>query len=151
MHEKLATLPDSYDTLLAFAKDLNSLPMRTDWAYVEPVDFADIEMEMAEGRASCIKRPADYGVCSKKAEAAFLGSVLGCILGKPVEVAPTLSELERAGKSVGEWPIQDFISERFLDALGKRHDSYGDTTLGNISYVAPDDDLNYSIMGMLNL
>jgi ADP-ribosylglycohydrolase len=52
---------------------------------------------------------------------------------------------------VGEWPLRDYISEGVLEALGRRHRSWPATVRERIRYVAPDDDLNYAIIGMLLL
>jgi ADP-ribosylglycohydrolase len=149
--EKIKNLPDSYDAVISLAGDISKLPLKKDWAYREPINWDEIENEMDKKRKDVIAGKNDLKYSSQKVEAAFLASVLGCILGKPLEVAPTLAELKQAGMSCGEWPISDFISERFLDALGKRHASWTDTTKEKISYVAPDDDLHYTIMGMINL
>ena len=155
MKEKIQGLSDSYDEIILFANEAARLPMRKDWQYVEPLDWNGIESEMDKNRTAEfsdeIAKNTDIEEYSKKAEAAFLSSVLGCILGKPLEVAPSLDELKKAGTSCGEWPISDFITEKFLNALGRRHSSWNDTTKGNINYVAADDDLHYSIMGMINL
>ena len=147
---KWSALPDSYDEIIAFAQDLINLPMRSDWEYNEPLTYEEIEAEMSPDRGKHIKS-ADTEVCAKKAEAAFLGSVLGCILGKPLEINPSYAELKTAGEKIGEWPVSDFISEKFLQTLGRRHGSWTETIKEKIRYVAPDDDLNYSVMGMINL
>jgi hypothetical protein len=149
--EKLNTLQDSYDAIIALVNDILKLPLRKDWAYIEPINWNDVENEMDKNRNDVITKEEDWECFSKKVEAAFLSSVLGCILGKPLEVAPTLAELKNAGIACGEWPISDFISEKFLDVLGRRHPSWIDTVRGRISYVAPDDDLHYTIIGMINL
>ena len=151
MMQELDGMPDSIDELLAFAKRVSALPMRADWEYIEPTDYAAVEKEMASCRFDAVVKTDDVDVYAAKAEAAFLGSVLGCILGKPLEVNPTLAELQKAGEACGEWPIREFISERFLEALGRRHESWAETVKENIRYVAADDDLHYSVMGMLNL
>ena len=151
MKERAAKLPDSYDAVISFAEEASNLPLRKDWQYIEPLDWHGIENEMDKSRADFIFEIDNIEECSKKAEAAFLASVLGCILGKPLEVNPTLAELKTAGISVGEWPINDFVSEKFLNALGRKHSSWHDTIKGNIKYVAADDDLHYSILGMINL
>ena len=143
-------LPDSYDKIIEFAQGLINLPMRSDWEYTEPLCYDEILSEMSPDRMKHIKS-ADTEVCAKKAEAAFLGSVLGCILGKPLEVNPSYAEMKIAGEKIGEWPFTDFISEKFLETLGRRHGSWWDTARGKISYAAADDDLNYSVMGMINL
>jgi ADP-ribosylglycohydrolase len=151
MHDRLKKLSDSYDALLKFAEEAVNLPMRPGWAYVEPLSWEEIEKEMDPKRDEFLSKPGDITRCSKHAEAAFLGSVLGCILGKPIEVNPTLQELKAAGEKVNEWPINDFISVNFLEKLGRRHPDWIDTVKEKIRYVAADDDLHYSVMGMLNL
>ena len=151
MKERLSELPDSYDAFLALALEAKNLPLRDGWQYVEPHGWPEIENEMDKGRMSEIPETRNQNGYSKKAEAAFLASVLGCILGKPLEVNPSMEELRKAGMACGEWPISDFISEKFLENLGRRHPSWTDTTRGNISYVTADDDLHYTIMGMINL
>jgi len=148
---ELDKLPESYDMLLAFAQTLAKLPMRADWEYVEPVAYTDIEAEMSPKRFDAVVKTDDVHTYEKRVEKAFYGSVLGCILGKPLEVNPSLAELKRAGEAVGEWPIKEFISIPFLEALGRRHDSWTETVRENIRYVAADDDLHYSVMGMLNM
>ena len=144
-------LPDSYDSLIAFAQRVSKLPMRADWEYVEPLDYAGTEAEMSPLRMRAVVKTDNPGVYAKRVEAAFLSAVLGCILGKPLEVNPSLAELKRVGEATGEWPIREFISIPFLDALGRRHDSWTETVRENIRYVAADDDLHYNVMGMLNL
>lgn len=148
--QRLAALPDSQDALTDFARQLLRLPLRKDWPYAEPVSWEEIQREMTPGRERFCRR-GDAAWYGRKAETAFLASVLGCILGKPLEVNPDLDSLRRAGEAVGQWPIEDFITPEFLEALGRRHFSWTETTKGNIRYAAADDDLNYTVLGMLAL
>ena len=60
-------------------------------------------------------------------------------------------EIRRAGEQIGQWPLDDYVSEPLLAALGRRHPSWVDTTRGRITYVASDDDINYTVLGMLLL
>ena len=142
---------DSYDALHELAERLKCLPLREDWPYREPLDWAGIAAE------SEYLRPADKWVqpdleqAARNAEAAFLGSVCGCMLGKPIEVDPSLAELKSAGESVGEWPIRDYVSRAFVAALGRRHPSAGQTLREKIACVAADDDIHYTLLGMLLL
>jgi ADP-ribosylglycohydrolase len=149
--EELHILPDSYDFLHAFAQRLARLPLRADWPYLEPNDWAGICAACAPERPLGPIATVDLEDSARRVEAAFLASVCGCILGKPLEVRPTLPELESAFSAVGEWPIRDYVSERSLAALGRRHSSWAETVRENIRYVAPDDDINYTVLGMLLL
>ena len=36
--ERVDALPDSYDAMVGFGRELRELPMRPDWPYVEPND-----------------------------------------------------------------------------------------------------------------
>lgn len=143
-----ASLPDSYDELHELSLRLRELPLRDDWPYIEPSDIDSIEAE-AEGVPEDITGSAADS--RERARAAFLGSVAGCMLGKPVEVETDHSGLEQALESAGEWPLRYYVTESALEHLGARHESWAETVRENISFVAPDDDINYSILGMLVL
>ena len=148
---ELAGLPDSYDALAAFVRKLAEAPLRDDWPYVEPNDLDEILAECDPSRPADPVAEVDLDDAAARAAAAFLGSVCGCVLGKPLEVNPTLAEIRRAGEQIGQWPLDDYVSEPLLAALGRRHPSWVDTTRGRITYVASDDDINYTVLGMLLL
>ena len=151
LHTELKRLPDSYDALVAFEARIAAVPLRGDWPYEEPNDLAGIQAASAVDRET--GRMGSIGVADaiEKARTAFLGAVCGCVLGKPVECNPTLDELQAAGEKVGEWPVNDYITDGFLEALGRWNGSRSETTRETISWVAPDDDINYTIVGMLML
>lgn len=149
---ELAALPDSYDALADFSERLADLPIRDDWPYVEPSDLSGILTECDPARVRGRLRPIDPAEAAGRVEAAFLGSVCGCVLGKPVEIDPTLAELRDALEATGAWPLDDYFSEDTLDRLPRpAHPSWIETARERIRHVAPDDDLNYSILGMLVL
>lgn len=164
LHELLAAVPDSYDALDAFSRRLAYLPLRPDWPYHEPEGIVDIWAECDPARPQAPMGSISPADAAARAEAAFLGSVCGCMLGKPLEINPTLAELRRALDARGEWPLRDYIS-RDLVVLpdpagrdpgdwhrgGRLHDDAAHTCRENIRYVAPDDDINYTVLGMLNL
>jgi ADP-ribosylglycohydrolase len=149
--KEFAALPESYDSLLEFAEGLPRLPYRKDWNYVEPESWEEVLGEFDPAGAAPPEGAGYTPALAAKIESAFLGSVLGCILGKPLEVNPSFDELKKAGEAAGEWPLSDFVSGKFLAALGRRHPSWAGTVRENIGYVAADDDINYTILGMLNL
>lgn len=151
LRDQVAGLPESYDAMLEFGRGLRDLPLRPDWPYVEPNTLDEIlaECDPERPREAIGQTPPEEA--ADRAAEGFLGSVCGCILGKPIEVGPTPTEVRRAAQAVGEWPIDDYIPERMLDALGKRHPSWKGTVRGRIQHVVPDDDINYPILGMLLL
>jgi ADP-ribosylglycohydrolase len=147
---ELAGLPDSYDGLTDFARKLAGLPLREDWPYVEPNDLDEIWAECDPGRPLGTIGDVDLDDSARRAEAAFLSSVCGCILGKPLEIRSTLAEIRAALESIGEWPLNDYVSERTVGGLPRPfHRSWPETVRERIAYAAPDDDINYTIMGML--
>lgn len=151
LEEELNEVPDSYDALAAFAERLARLPLRANWPYVEPDDLEGIRAESHPDRPIGQIKQIALEEASARAEAAFLGSVCGCILGKPLECSPTLDEIRTAGERIGEWPLNDYVTESMLKALGKDHSSWVETVRERIHYVAADDDINYTIIGMLVL
>jgi len=146
--EELKNTEDSYDAFDVFSKKLAALPLRKDWPYVEPDDFEAIKKEWDKG-AEMESRPVDDA--GGRVKEAFLSRVCGCMLGKPVEFNPTLDELKKAGEKTGEWPLSDYISDKFLDAVGRHNECRYVTAREKIKYAVPDDDLNYTVLGMLIL
>jgi ADP-ribosylglycohydrolase len=152
MTERLAGLTDSYDTLARFAQELSHLPMRSDWPYVEPSDWADIQAESDPDRPLGPLGPVDLADSARRVAAAFEASVCGCILGKPLEINPTLEQLRTALSAIGDWPLNDYVSDRLAPHLQRTlHPSWNVATREHIRYATHDDDINYTVMGMLNL
>ncbi len=151
LDREVDALPDSYDSFEAFALELAALPLRDDWPYVEPSELDGIKAECDPARPTDPLAEVDLEDAARRVRAAFLGSVCGCILGKPLEIMPTMHEIRAAAAACGDWPLDDYISEQLIEKLGRRHRSFRETVRERIRYVAPDDDLNYTIMGMLIL
>jgi ADP-ribosylglycohydrolase len=146
IEERLASLPDSYDALLEFAGQLAELPVREDWPWVEPDDLAEIRSECdwpAHTTAVDDARP--------RIEAAFLARVCGCMLGKPLELGVTMDEIRAVLDRTGEWPLGDYVSLQAIDALPRKHGQWTETARERITHMAPDDDINYTVIGMLVL
>lgn len=147
----LAELPDSYDAIASFEEKIAAAKFRPDWPYAEPNDLEEILAECHPARPRGKIAVIPLAEATARAETAFLSAVAGCMLGKPLECNPTLAEIRTAAEAVGEWPLHDYIPEAMLEKLGRRHPSAVETTRERIRYVAPDDDMNYSIIGMLLL
>jgi ADP-ribosylglycohydrolase len=153
VEDAIAALPESFDAALELVRRLSEARLREGWPYVEPdeLDAIKAEADWPTGSVATVS-PAD---AAPRVEAAFLGSVCGCILGKPVEFDPTLADLEQMLGAVGEWPITDYISEKIEPAVVARRGApmayWNRTYRERIRWVMPDDDLNYDILGMLLL
>ncbi len=140
---------DSYDRLDELARELAGLSIRPDWPYIEPNDWDGIVSEMSsEAREGYWERP-DLREAADRVQAAFEGSVCGCMLGKPIEVNPTLEEIREATQQTDRWPLNAYLPEETLVALGRRHNSWKECVSENIEHIAPDDDINYTLLGLL--
>ena len=151
LQEELDSLSDSYDEFVNFSKKLSNLKIRSDWNYVEPNSINDILNEMDPSRPKGQIKEIDLEDSSKRVEAAFLASLCGCMLGKPLEAMFTGHEIRKALEEIGEWPMSEYISKDIENVLPRVHRSFPETAREYIKYVAPDDDINYTIMGMLIL
>lgn len=149
--DRLDALPDSYDALADFAHGLRNLPLRDGWPYIEPSDLDGIWSEAAPDRPTAPMTEVDPDDAARRVEAAFLGSATGCMLGKPLEAKFSLKEIRSALEAIGEWPLDAYVPERIMEPLGRLHRSWPETVREQIQWVAPDDDINYTVMGMLIL
>lgn len=144
---QFGAVPDSYDALAAFAAGLDAVPMRDDWPWHEPSDLAGIRAASAPGRPGALPSPAD----PHRIRTAWEARIAGCILGKPFEFEPTLDELRDALQPAGAWPLTDYLSIADATRLRIRHPQLPEAARETITYAAPDDDLNYTILAMLVL
>jgi hypothetical protein len=146
---RVDALPDDYQAIADLAAAIDAAPLKPDWPYVEPSDLDGIRAERTGSELPETTVPD----AAARAEAGFLGSVAGCILGKPVELFLTMAELRPALERIGEWPLRDYISERLggADGLGRLSRDWPETVRERIRWVAADDDINYSLLGLLVL
>ncbi len=152
LEDRLAALPERYDELLAFAETVSDLPMQPDWPHVEPSDWKGIVAQMAPDRPQETWRRVSLSEAVARVQSAFLGSVCGCVLGKPLEIKPTLAQLRESFTRIGDWPLNDYVSQRVAEQGGlKLNPCWTQTVRERIGYVAPDDDINYTILGALLL
>jgi len=151
LREELAALPDSIDELSTFADRLSDLPMRADWRYVEPTELDAIWEECEPNRPIGPIGSLDPEETSARVRAAFLGRVCGCMLGKPFEIDVTLNGIRQALESVGEWPLNDYPTEKAIHALPIQQGQWRELARERIDHVAVDDDINYTILAMLVL
>lgn len=149
--DELARLAPSYDALSAFAERLATLALRDDWPYVEPDDLDAIRAEADPTRPRGLIGSVPRSDAARRAETAFLSAVCGCILGKPLEFDPTLEEIRSVLEPLGAWPLADYLPEAAVERLRYRHPQWTETVAGRIGWVAPDDDINYKVLGLLVL
>lgn len=148
--EALASTPDSYDGLLALAERFAALPLREDWPWVEPSTLPEI-WGAADPTRLRDATSFDSADVAARIETAFLARVSGCILGKPFEYDPTLAELRAVLEPVGEWPLQDYVTTATNAALRAPQPQWPELVREQLTHVAEDDDLNYTVLAMLLL
>ena len=143
----------SCDALLALSQRIKEAPIRQDWPYEEPDDLESVMAACDPTRRREASRLLSDGEIEARVRSAFLTSVCACILGKPLEEAPYggLEDIRAAAQASGEWPLRDYVSDAMLTAWGRRNPSWVETTRGRVRYAASDDDITYTIMGMLLL
>ena len=113
LQKELDSLSDSYDEFVNFSKKLSNLKIRSDWNYVEPNSINDILNEMDPSRPKGQIKEIDLEDSSKRVEAAFLASLCGCMLGKPLEAMFTGHEIRKALEEESD-PIQKVTNENIL-------------------------------------
>ena len=147
--DTLAAAPDSYDDLLSVADELYVRPLRPGWGYDEPSELDAILA--AADRAPRIVAVADWEKVRARVRTAFLARVAGCILGKPFEFDPTMDELREVLEAAGEWPLDDYVTEATASLLRQPQPQWPELVRERITHVAPDDDINYTVLAMLLL
>ncbi|MDD3334878.1 MAG: ADP-ribosylglycohydrolase family protein [Eubacteriales bacterium] len=147
-HTELYQLPLSYDALLDFAHKLPKLPLRKDYRYVEPSAWEEIVSEMDNPPVATKVSPHEI---EPRIRQAFLASVCGCILGKPFETNPDMGMIRDALTAENAWPLDDYPTGAVMEHMPRQHPSRNETIRENICYAAADDDINYTVVGMLNL
>src|SRR5205807_1941390 len=141
----------SLDALVSFAERLASLPLRADWPYVEPDGLDAIRTEWDPAVGDDPVAPVDLEDAARRVRAAFVARVCGCMLGKPFEIDPTMDELRAALEPHGEWPLADYPTEAAVKSLRALQGQWRELVRERIAHVAPDDDINYTIVAMLAL
>jgi ADP-ribosylglycohydrolase len=139
----------SVDDLVSLAEQLAQRAAAT--TVDEPHELSAIHASMDPARPTGPVGKIDWRTAFERAETSFLGAVVGCMLGKPLEADLTLGQIRAAATAVGEWPIRDYVSEALLQHLPDRHPSWTTTVRGRLDRSAPDDDIGYRIIGMLAL
>ncbi|REF37471.1 ADP-ribosylglycohydrolase family protein [Thermasporomyces composti] len=133
----------------ALLDQLERLPRRPDWPYVEPSDREGIEAELPP--ASPPARPIGNAELRDRIEAAWLGRCAGNCLGKPVENGAfwTPERLRHYLELSGNYPIRDYI--RRLDPMPEGFElnpCWTETTKGRVVAAPRDDDLDYTLLGL---
>ena len=138
------------DRLVAHLERLDASTRAADWPFVE-VDSADeLVRLLSPPRAPEQLPPAEQ--LDDRVLGAWLGRCAGCLLGKPVE-GWTSTQIRRFLEHADAWPLEGYIPA--LDPhptdIPPMKASWPETTRGSIDGMARDDDLDYTVVGLLLL
>lgn len=117
---------------------LAEAPKRDDFGFVEPSLYDDI-IALTE----CKTRQKPLNVDKNKVEGAFVGRIVGCLLGKPVE-GVTREKIVRLLNASDNYPIKRYISTKDIVAEVPFSDCYCVDRIGD--YPFPDDDIDYTVL-----
>lgn len=139
--------PTDRAAVLALVDSLEHSTRSSGWDLEEPSSLADIE-------ASISVRPTREAVpaahLSDRIQAAWLGRIAGCNLGKPVEFGTywTVERIRDYLVLTDSYPLRDYFVK--LDPQPEefvlRPDNWLQTTRGNVHGSARDDDIDYAIL-----
>ncbi|WP_018758039.1 ADP-ribosylglycohydrolase family protein [Paenibacillus terrigena] len=149
-------LMDVYHALMA-------LEPSTDFKYVEPSELEEIRTERPIGPRMMVNN-WDDSTWQDKFYGAWLGRTAGCALGKPLEAQSFMNGSgDRPGwhniklwfEGAGQWPIRHYTpSESTAEAqynIEIAHWSSLASCGDNIRYMETDDDIRYTVLGLLML
>jgi len=132
-----------------FYNTLEGLDKRSDYPYEEPSEIGQIKKKIPQVEIT-FPKILDKDALYERIYGAWLGRCIGCLLGKPVEGWPR-KDIENYLKATDSYPLQDY----FLYAPDKInsneytfHSSAKEATRENISYMARDDDIDYTILNL---
>jgi ADP-ribosylglycohydrolase len=125
---------------------LDELEPDIDYPFKEPSDLPTIRMLRPEG----FER-ADYDITERslydKIYGAWLGRLIGCLLGKPVE-GWSKKKIYEYLDLAGAYPLEDYFPEVLPhpEEYLMRSERYRDSLKGKINYMPRDDDVDYTIL-----
>jgi ADP-ribosylglycohydrolase len=143
-----ATDPDDRAALLALVDQLRQAERVAGWSFEEPDELADIVGSVTEPPApTAVNRSR----LADQIQAAWLGRIAGCNLGKPVEMGShwTPEHIRDYLQLAGAYPLRDYFPVlEEMPARFELRDNWPETTRGNVHGSARDDDIDYAILAL---
>ena len=136
-----------------FWQQLANLPAPANWPYDEPDALAAIQQSCASVALPGVVETAVPSLCAK-IHGGLLGRFAGMMLGKPLEGTWPAAQIWHYLELAGAYPLRDYVPllapfpDGFPLPVWSR---WHDTTLGNISRVVQDDDVEYTLAALLIL
>ncbi|KQO14740.1 ADP-ribosylglycohydrolase family protein [Paenibacillus sp. Leaf72] len=160
--EKLAAAGDSHEALMAIYNELSALDVSADFPYEEPSDLESIRRLRPEGPRTMAADMTDEQWLDKF-YGAWLGRSVGCALGKPLEFwdylygkdgRPGWENIELWFRGADAWPIKGYTpgesTAKEQYGLGL-NDWSPMSARETIQYMESDDDIRYTVLGLLLL
>ncbi|NMA43932.1 MAG: ADP-ribosylglycohydrolase family protein [Oligosphaeraceae bacterium] len=134
----------AYDALAHLSKD-------PAFRFVEPSTLEEIREARPASRMKAATLPYDREELLNRYHGAWLGRCVGCALGKPVETMGMWEGGHRAIRTYlemrGDWPLRDYFSNAKMDGSSKL--ICPQSTRENIGFMESDDDIRYTLIGMM--
>ncbi len=134
----------------ALLERIQTLPIRADYPYQEPIDLLGIRAARPV-TTSLPQVELSDDTLYNKVLGAWLGRIAGCLLGKPVEGRKG-AQIEQYLRAQGRWPLNDYFSFIAPDDIKAECNlgTFADDHLyvENINGMPEDDDTNYTVCGL---
>jgi len=145
--ERLAALTQRDDAELTelYADIVGATPPAS-WPHCEASD-----LETIVGTLPPAPKIAEVNNLDDRIRGAWLGRVIGNMMGKPAEIGPTRATIRAYLEQVGEYPLRGYIpGTGDTDLLGHpaEHFKFPDAMRENIDGQVRDDDVDFTILGL---
>jgi ADP-ribosylglycohydrolase len=149
LQNRLDQTPDNYQDLFDLAQEIERRPLREHWPYWEPNDL-ELILQEYESNYEVARKQLQADDVLQRAQSGFISSVVGCVLGKPVEIHLDSKSLVQALTDSDQYPLKGYISGKIRDKGGLKtlHKDAPGALSETISNVPPDDDINYTLLGL---
>jgi ADP-ribosylglycohydrolase len=148
VEEANRTDPEDSAAVLDIVDRMSTAERLAGWNYVEPDSLEEIEATLGEQeRATSLPEPT----LRDKINAAWLGRIAGCNVGKPVEWGShwTAEHIREYLILADAYPLRDYVP--VLDPMPEGFTltaCWPETTRGNVTGSARDDDIDYAILAL---
>ena len=135
------------EPLLVLHDRLKSLPLRPGWPYDEPSDLDPIQQARPEAVVLPDFYLAEEELCNK-IHGAWLGRAVGCVLGKPLEMGLSRSDIRDYLQGADAYPLSDYVPAQSRSEVGPLRRGCVPSMQGYVRYAQEDDDLNYMCLAV---
>lgn len=132
--------------LMEIYDELQALPVKSDFKYVEPSHLEGIRLLRANPTPRKSVKIDD--TLYDRVYGAWLGRIAGCMLGKPVE-GWIRDQIHKYLVGMGEYPLTDYIpaaGEKLPDGVDRA--PHAGCARGAWDHAIADDDTNYTVIGL---